>query len=436
LHAIIEQSARLSSFMTRERVVAYSRAALVGQLVAISLWVASCWLLHHRNVPPPGIDFRVFWSASFVSLHQGAMATFNPDILRAAESTLLHGTPLDGTFAPWVYPPTFEIFIYPLALLPYPFAYALFSFVSLACCLVACAPLMKDKPLPWVTVIAFPGIWVTMLHGQNSLLTFALAAAALRLRDRRPIVAGACAGLLFVKPQLAPIFPLLFLVGRHYKAFAACVAAATLLCLVSVAAFGTSLWLRFFETASLFKAAVLLNNGDHIWNSMPTVFAIARQSGLRAGPAYVIHALVALSALACTVWIWFRKPLSQSANAAAITTALLIPPYLLYYDLSWLLLPVIYICIDIKKQDPASRWRYAAVGIAWSLPLASFFIGIWTSGPQWSALALPVLLIAISHRATTGPGYGFFTSRVHHHVPALLRHGPEDDGTPPGELSR
>jgi hypothetical protein len=374
---------------------------LIGQLSAVIVWATSCWLLHQRNVPPPGIDFRVFWSASFVSLHQGAVAAFDPEILKAVESTLLRGTPLEGTFAPWVYPPPFELLIYPLALLPYPAAYALFSCVSLACCLFACAPLMKDKPLPWATVVGFPGLWVTMLHGQNSLLTLALAAAALGLLERRPILAGACAGLLIVKPQLAPIFPLLFLVGRQYKALAACVATAALFCVVSVAAFGMSLWLRFFETASWFNTAVLLNNGGDIWNSMPTVFAMARHCGLGVGPSYLAHTLVAVSALVVTVSIWIRKPLSQLAYAAAITTALLLPPYLLYYDLAWLLLPILYVCIDINKRGAARQWQYAVIGAAWFLPLTSFLSSTWAQAAQWTALAIPLLVVTILLRSVT-----------------------------------
>ncbi|CAM2176824.1 DUF2029 domain-containing protein [Paraburkholderia sacchari] len=397
MKAIVSREVQQSAFFTRERIAVYSSALLVGQLVVIGVWVVSCWLLHSRNVPPPGLDFRVFWSASFISIHQGAIAAFNPDLLQAVENTLLQGTGMESPCALWVYPPPFQLLIFPLAILPYPVAYALFCCASIACCLLACAPMMKSRPLPWATVIAFPGIWVATVHGQNSLITLALAAGALGLLEKRPIAAGVCAGLLVIKPQLAPIFPLLFLLSRNFKAFFAAAVTAALLCLVTGIVFGMPLWLRFFEMAAWFNSAVQ-NNYANLWDAMPTVFAIARHSGASIGVAYALHAFVALGSLLFTITIWLRKPHSSLAKAAAVTTALLIPIYLLYYDLAWLLLVILYLADDLRQSPRPARVEYVVAALAWLAPLASLITWFMPFKSRWAVVLLVVLMAVIARR--------------------------------------
>lgn len=304
---------------------------------------------------------------------------------------------MESPCALWVYPPPFQLLIFPLAILPYPAAYALFCCASIACCLLACAPMMKSRPLPGATVIAFPGIWVATIHGQNSLITLALAAGALGLLEKRPIAAGVCAGLLVIKPQLAPIFPLLFLLGRNFKAFFAAAVTAAVLCLVSGMVFGMPLWLRFFEMASWFNSAVQ-NNYASLWDAMPTVFAIARHSGASIGVAYALHAFVALGSLLFTITIWLRKPHSSLAKAAAVTSALLIPIYLLYYDLAWLLLPILYLAEDLRKSPRPARVEYVVSALAWLAPLASLITWFMPFKSRWAVVLLIGLMVIIAHR--------------------------------------
>ena len=41
---------------------------------------------------------------------------------------------------------------------------------------------------------------------------------------------------------------------------------------------------------------------------------------------------------------WVRRTHRELVVATAVVTTLMIQPYLVYYDLTWLLLPVIYVC--------------------------------------------------------------------------------------------
>jgi hypothetical protein len=369
------------------------------QLLAIGAWIVSYGLLHIREIPPPGIDFRVFWSASYVTLHSGAHAAFDQHALYAAESMLLDGSGLQALYLPWVYPPTFQLLISPLALFPYLGAYALFCCLGIALCLLACAPFMKSKPMPWTALVAFPGIWVTTLHGQNSLITLAFAAGALGLLRSKPVLAGVCAGLLVVKPQLAVVFPLLFLCGRHFVAFAAAVATAALLGAASLLAFGAPLWMDFFHASSAFNAAILERNGGGIWRALPTVFALLRSLGASQTLAYAIHGVVALSGLVATALLWVRQPLSRLSCAAAVVVALMIPPYLGYYELSWLILPILFLCSDFQMRDGQAPYEYVAVVFAWLAPLVSYLIVVLSHASAWCALIAPFMLLVLLRRS-------------------------------------
>ncbi|QBQ98662.1 DUF2029 domain-containing protein [Paraburkholderia pallida] len=383
----------------------YSGAMLVLQLILIAVWGVACWILHIRGVPLLGLDFRVFWSASFVSLQHGLIAAFDPHLLAATEARLYAQTAFTGVgyFAPWVYPPTFQSLILPLALLPYIPSYLAFVCICIALCLGACVPVMKARPLPWISVIAFPGVWVSVIYGQSSFLTFFLAASALALVKRRPLLAGVCAGLLVIKPQFGLLFPLFFLCGRQYRAFAMAAVTAILVCAINVWVFGLPLWERFFETLSWFNTTVLQHNNANLWRVMPSVYAIARCLGANLGAAYAVHFAIALPLIIGTGILWVKQPGSCLSSAAAVVATLVATPYLLSYDLVWLLLPILYLCEDFQRTGTGRSWELAIVGLAWFFPLVAFLTTFVTQAQEWGALLLPALLLTILFRAKHFP---------------------------------
>ncbi|CAB5082422.1 hypothetical protein IST4116A_00099 [Burkholderia cenocepacia] len=386
-------------WLSRERLVLYSAAILLFQLALLGIWAFSCWVLHLPGVPPPGIDFRVFWSASFVSLHGGPLAAFDLHQMFAAEARLLPDWPPARIAAPWVYPPTFQLLVYPLALLPYAASYGLFVGIGIAVALAACTLAMKDRPLPWIALIAFPGIWVATICGQNSLLTLACAAGALGWLERRPAAAGVCAGLLVIKPQLALLFPVLFLCGGHVRAVGTMAVTAALFCAVSALVLGVPPWMRFFDTLSWFSHLILANNAGGIWNAMPTPFAMSRRSGASLPTAFAVQAAVAIPAVVATAGLWARKKHADLCAAAAIVATLLTQPYLVYYDLAWLLLAIIYMCRYDRATRALGRVDHAVMTLAWVLPGLSFFFVFKPAMGQPGAVLLPILLILIVYRA-------------------------------------
>ena len=64
---------------------------------------------------------------------------------------------------------------------------------------------------------------------------------------------------------------------------------------------------------------------------------------------------------------WFAK-----RCAATVVSTLLVQPYFIYYGLAWLILPVIYLCVDGRVHGVWTRVERLIIGLAWVLPLPAF----------------------------------------------------------------
>jgi hypothetical protein len=110
-----------------------------------------------------------------------------------------------------VYAPQYSLIWAPLALLPYPWAAAIWIVLSAAiyaaCCYAiwqTCPNLSAHGTTVALAAAAFPGFFALITFGQNSALALAaLTATYFALRARREFLAGLCLGLLAYKPQLA-----------------------------------------------------------------------------------------------------------------------------------------------------------------------------------------------------------------------------------------
>ena len=78
---------------------------------------------------PFGSDFITFWAASHLALTGEPAAAFDMARIVAAEKIAVPAN--DGIFL-WHYPPSFQLVILPLSLLPYLAAYFLWTLTTLA----------------------------------------------------------------------------------------------------------------------------------------------------------------------------------------------------------------------------------------------------------------------------------------------------------------
>jgi hypothetical protein len=191
----------------------------------------------------------------------------------------------------------------------------------------------------------------------------------------------------------------MFLCGRHFRALGAMAVTAGLFCTVSALVFGLPLWLRFFDMLSWFNTVVVQNGEGGIWSAMPTAFALARRMGASLSIAYAIHAPIVVPAVLVTAILWARRVRIEVRSAALIVTTLLAQPYLVYYDLTWLILPIIFLCVDGRTQGALTHVECLMLGLVWLLPIPSFLAVFKPSIGQWGAVLLPMLLIIALRRA-------------------------------------
>jgi hypothetical protein len=369
---------------------------------AIELSFASslAWSTFTRSGPPQagfGIDFSVYWSAAAVALMHGPAAVFDQDLMMAFERTVRSGELFAGTSGPWLYPPTFLIFLLPLGLVPLNLALTAFSLVGTTAYLRSMWAIVRGAgPLPLLPVAAFPGFWVALCYGQNSLLTAAAAAAALVLLPTRPLLAGIFIGLLSVKPQLGLVFPLALICARQWRCFASAAAWSLLLWCVSAVALGTDMLPAWMHTVSWFKHTWIEHNPE-IWRGMPTIYAAARRAGASAQWAYGLQAAVAAPACAVTAWLWRGAARHELKAAALCCCTLLVQPYLLYYDLAWLAVPIAFLAVDLYRHR-ARPFEWGLLVVAWTMPLQSVAATMIQGVEHWTPAVLMLLLGVIVHR--------------------------------------
>ena len=144
-----------------------------------------------------------------------------------------------------VYPPYAFVMFTPIFAPPgYPPDRALFQLLSLAAlglmAIYGAAQLRFAGPsaaaLGAVLPLAFSGNFVALFQGQFSIISTALVVTQIwLLRSGRPVIAGACWALAMVKPQIAAVFAVLFVIGDRRQLYGLLIGAVILVGLSGLA---------------------------------------------------------------------------------------------------------------------------------------------------------------------------------------------------------
>jgi hypothetical protein len=309
--------------------------------ITIFLVISVVWLCISRDGLDPsgkplGYDFITFWAASWMALNGEAAGAYDLAQIHAVERMAVDGS---SVFA-WFYPPTYLLLILPLALLPYWAAWLAFMTTTLLPFWLLMRHILS-KSGGAILVVAFPGLWINLLHGQNAALTTALVGAALLLLKQQPWIAGVFVALLSFKPHMVVMFPLVFLLTRSWRAAVSSMLSVLLLVLASTYLFGWSTWVGW--QGGLQIARELNENGALPWAKMPTVFAALRMQGAPITLAYFGQLVSALVAIYLMVRIWRRTNEIALRGSAFVLATLLISPHFFDYDLLWLALPIAWL---------------------------------------------------------------------------------------------
>jgi hypothetical protein len=390
-------------WLNSHRLLLYPAALLVAYCAGGLLWLSV--LRSYFPLPaqdsPFADDFKVFWGASYLALQGHAASAYDLDRLLAALRIAAPGLGKAQAWFRWFYPPTYELVVLPLALLPVILSYAMFVFTTLSAYLALLHRIVSGYRIH-LLVLAFPPTLITLFHGQNAFLTATLAGLGMLLLESNPVWSGVCIGLLVIKPHLAVLFPLALLCARAWKALGA--AAATAICLsgLSIAVLGTDTAPAFLR--SLHIAFVADAAGSLPLPKVMTMFSAARLLGADVRLASVLQAGMALVGALSVLALWRRAvPLGLKA-AGLLTASLLVSPHVFDYDLTWLALPLAWFTLDGLKRGWLT-WERELLVCVWISPVLSEGAAAFCS-VQFEPLVLVLLLAALLRRAHMLPHHG------------------------------
>lgn len=344
-----------SPLFDAERMRIYPRMAVAIYVLGGIVLVASATAMIDVFGKPLGYDFITFWGASHLTLTGDPVGAFNLRHILAAEQLAV---PANSKVFLWHYPPIYQMFVTPLALMPYALSWFVFVGFGVLAYLLTMRPLFDERLSAGrdalFVALAFPGAFICVFHGQNSLYSAAIFAGGMLLLERgRPWLAGLLLGVLIYKPQLGVLLPLAFLVTGQWRAFFATGASALVLSLASYVFFGPELWQAFFDNTPIVRA--VMEQGLLPWAKMPSAFVFLREFGVPQTLAYAAQVLTALAAAACTGIVWWRNGANRLSWAVLIVATLLVPPYIFDYDFAILAPALAIIGSDMAAKGATLR---------------------------------------------------------------------------------
>jgi hypothetical protein len=385
--------------MVRPAIAAATIAVLIA-LVAAAPWPAS----GYRHT-----DFFQFWAAP-QALLAGA-SPYDHDWYSSFAATV--GSRALEFWPPgWVspYPVWTDLLTLPLALLPYRVAaatwlVALFAAMAGGLAVLAARAYrigrVRDALVLGAVTIGFEPFWGVIGGGNIAGLALGAAALATALAlAGRTLAAGACLGLLLMKPQLAvtvvPAFLLVAPRAQLRSLILGLLGSAGVLLVLSLAA--RPAWpLEWAESALVERMSA---------ESNASVWTVDRL--LPADLAGPLIPLIAALVVATIAGAWYRaaRPPFTTALAGALALALFLAPHARHYDQVVLLVSVALILPRLGELSPAVRVPAlgvivsALVVIPWVLYGIAVSRGVTRAVPdlheEWSALTpLIVLVLAL-----------------------------------------
>lgn len=270
----------------------------------------------------------------------------------------------------WSYPPHLILFIWPLGLLPYLPAYALWCAAGLGLYLLAAWSGGASRKSMLFLAVA-PAVAVNVFFGQNGFLTAALLIGGLANLDRRPVFSGILFGILTIKPQFGLLLPVMLLLTGRWRVIAA--AAATICMLVAATSiwFGPEVWLDYVRKVSPQQHWLLTKGGGLLLPMVSSAFVNGRMIGLPLGADWLLQAVVSAAALAMVVWTFWRRRDPVLSLSLFVTATFLFSPWMLNYDMV-----VFGFVVALLRERPDNTIADDRLAIAvWILPVAMLLFG-------------------------------------------------------------
>lgn len=315
------------------------------------------WLFFMENLHFPK-DWLLFWDTANLWA-SGAYEKLYPGI---------------SPGLPFVYPPYFPLFVYPLSFFSRSVAYFVIVIcqVSLMLCsfyiLQRITAIGNSRNIKLFIVSVSSASWLVLMPlGHISVTYLFLICLGLWLHSKgRYASTGIVMSLLMIKPNIGIIFPLLYAIRREFKVLAWWSACFSCLCLLPLF-FSANLWLSYLDATSKI--------GDIIYKIPPwkhhTLHACLRS--LLNGQESLVFPLWLLFCLTLGCFclhIWYTtkniKNILPRLYGVAILTIVVCNPYFHHYDAILLVLPAVV----VFSGKIAYGWRCSELSIKLNFLLA------------------------------------------------------------------
>lgn len=305
--------------------------------------------------PLKGADFVQFYTLGHLASAHRISEMYDAASFHEAQAEFLPESARE--IYPPVYPPQAAVMFAPMSGLSYQRALFIWSLITIAGYALivwsawkVVADRLPDRTFVIAAAAAFPPFWILILHGQVTvILLFAFWAGWLALEHHRRWLAGFAFGLLALKPQFGIPLVVVVLASGEWAMLTGAV--------TSVMAQAVVVWMMLGSDAFTTFA-----------DSIPTTIAYADL--LEAKP-FMSHSLRALTRLtpnwiglpmwaalaAIVLWFTVRAWKSDAPLrvrlGAVVLAATLVNPHVIIYDLTVLILPLIW--FGSYMQEPARR---------------------------------------------------------------------------------
>jgi alpha-1,2-mannosyltransferase len=358
---------RTGAWLTRERLYAYPAILFVLFAAAALALLATSHGLIDAFGRPPGTDFsEIFTAGREVDQgHPGEpyhIAAFRSDQER------IFGPSED--FYVWLYPPYFLALAAVFGRLPYLAALVLWQATTLSLYLATVLAALRPAKLPvrpvMVAAVAFPAVFINLLHGQNGFLTAALLGGGLALLERRPLLAGLCFALLAYKPQFAVLLVPALVAGGYWRAGCAAAVAFAGITLATLAWFGTSPWQGFLADLGFTRMVVEQGAVGFAKNESP--FAAVRLLGGGSDLGYAAQGTVSFALLVSLVFAWRSAADFRLRASSLLAASLIATPQVFDYDMA-ILAPALAFAVSYGLDRGFGPFEKTGLALVWLVPL-------------------------------------------------------------------
>lgn len=342
-------------------------------------------------------SFRQLYTAGYMVRTGHARELYDYDTQKHFQDQLVSR---ETVLMPFIRPPFDALVFVPFSFLSYPSAYVAFLVLSVILLVVAVRLLRpwtdnlraSRRLLPLAIFASFVPVAAALMLGQDSILLLTLLSASMYvLNEEQDFAAGALAGLGLFKFHLLIPMALLMLCWKKFRFVGGFSLTAAALALISVVV--ASPRQIVFYARSLLNIGQGGNGSAHELLRYPLPITMMASvhglvNGLSSTPSTTRTVVTVLLVLSILAWVAIAVPkncLAQWMVPIASTTAVLVSYYLFIYDLTLLLLPLVFALNRAATRDKRDRLLSAAGVLVFLAPACLI---LWTD--YFYLVSLPV----------------------------------------------